>query len=119
MISSLEKGVKYTGNNGTKRSGRPYLISSSHEINLIANYMERRLGLRYTTIIIDCHRHTKGDNAVCRSTVNLAYKRRQPRITKIQKIQQGTKNEGKWKEARYQQVKQWLVMLNRLPEEKE
>ena len=66
-----------------------------------------------------CHRHTKGDNAVCRSTVNLAYKRLQPRITKIQKIQQGTNNEGKWKEARYQQVKQWLIMLNRLPEEKE
>ena len=25
MISSLEKGVKYTGNNETKRSGQPYL----------------------------------------------------------------------------------------------
>ena len=45
MISSLEKGVKYTGNNGTKRSGRPYLVSSSYEINHIANSMERRLGL--------------------------------------------------------------------------
>ena len=30
MIISLEKGVKYTGNNETKRSGRPYLISSSY-----------------------------------------------------------------------------------------
>ena len=45
MISSLEKGVKYTGNNGTKRSGQAYLISYSHEINLIANSTERRLGL--------------------------------------------------------------------------
>ena len=107
--------MKYTGNNGTKRSGQSYLISSSHEINLIADSMERRLGLRYTTLIINCHRHTKGDNAVCRSTVNLAYKILQPRITKIQKIQQGTKNEGNWKEARYRQVKQWLIMLNRLP----
>ena len=62
MISSLEKGVKYTGNNGTKRTGQPYLISSSHEINLIANSMERRLGLRYTTILINCHRQTKGDD---------------------------------------------------------
>ena len=106
MISYLEKGVKYTGNNKTKKNGRPYLISSSHEINLIANSMERRLGLRYTTLLINFHRHTKGDNAVCRSTVNLAYKRLQPRIKKIQKIQQGTKNEGKWKEARYRQVKQ-------------
>ena len=81
--------------------------------------MERHLGLRYTTILINCHRQTKGDNAVCRSTVNLAYKRLQPRITKVQKIQQGTKNEGKWKEARYRQVNQWLIILNRLPEEKE
>ena len=92
MISYLEKGVKYTGNKGKKKNGRPCLISYSHEINLIANSMERRLGLRYTTLIINCHRHTKGDNAVCRSTVNSAYKRLQPRITKIQKIQQGTKN---------------------------
>ena len=101
MISYLEKGVKYTGNNGTKRSGQPYLISSSREINMIANSMERRLGLRYTTLLINCHRHRKGENALCRSTVNLAYKRLQPRITKIQKIQQGTNNEGKWKEERY------------------
>ena len=80
--------------------------------------MERRFGLRYTTLLINCHRYTNGDNAVCLSTVYLAYKRLQPRITKIQKIQQGTKNEGKRKEARYRQVKQWLTMLNRLPEEK-
>ena len=81
--------------------------------------MERRLGLRYTTILINVHRQTKGDDAVCRSTVNLAYRRHQPRITRIQKIQQVTKNEGKRKEARYRQVKQLLVVLNRLPEEKE
>ena len=119
MISYLEKGVKYTGNNETKRSARPYLISYSYEINLIANSMKICLGLRYTTLLINRHTQTKGDNTLCRSTVNLAYKRLQPRITKIQKIQQGTKNEGKWKEARYRQVKQWLIMLNRLPEEKE
>ena len=69
MMSYLEKGVKYTGKNGTKRSGQPYLLSSCHEINLLANSMERRLGLRYTTRLINCHRHTKGDNAVCLSTV--------------------------------------------------
>ena len=95
MISSSEKGLKYTGNNGTKRTGQPYLISSSYEINLIANSMERRLGIRNTTILINFHRQIKGDDAVCRSTVNLAYRRLQPRTTRIQKIQQGTKNEGK------------------------
>ena len=97
MVSALEKGVKYTGNNETKKHGRPYLISSSYEINLIANSMERRLGLRCTTLLIHCRCKTKSDNAVCISTVHLAYKRIQPIITKIQKIQQGTKNEGKWK----------------------
>ena len=72
-----------------------------YEINLIANFMERGLDLRYTTLLINCHRQTNGDNAVCRSTVNLAYRRLLPKIARVQKIQQGTKNEGKWKEARY------------------
>ena len=63
--------------------------------------MQNRLGLRYTTLLINCHRHTNGDNAVSKSTVNLSFRRLQPKITKIQKIQQGTKDEGKWKEARY------------------
>ena len=63
--------------------------------------MEKRLGLRYTTLLINCNRHTHGDNAVSRSTVNLAFRRLQPKITNIQKIQQGTNNEGKCKEARY------------------
>ena len=58
-------------------------------------------------------------DAVFRSTVNLAFLRLQPKITRIQKIQQGTNNEGKCKEARQRQTKQWLIMLNRLPEDKE
>ena len=86
---------------------------------MLANSMENRLGLRYTTLLINCHRDTHGGNAVSRSTFNLAFRRLQPKITRIQKIQQGTKNEGQWKEARYRQVKQWLIILDRLPEEKE
>ena len=74
--------------------------------------MQKRLGLRYTNLLINCHRHTRGDNEVSRFTVNLDFRRLQPKITKIQKIQQGTKNEDKRKEARYQQVKQWLIMLD-------
>ena len=35
-----------------------------------------------------------------RSTVNLAFTRLQPKITKIQKIKQGTNNEGKRKVER-------------------
>ena len=90
-----------------------------YEINIIANSMERCIGLRYTTLLINCHRQTNGDNAVCRSTINLACRRLLPKITRVQKIQQGTKNESKWKEAGYQQVKQWLIMLDRIPAEKE
>ena len=78
--------------------------------------MEKRLSLRYMNPLINFHRQTHGDIAVCRSTVNLAYRRLQPKITKVYKIQQGTKNGGKWKEARYRQVKQWLIILNRLSE---
>ena len=81
--------------------------------------MENRLGLIYTTQLLNCHRYQNGFYAVCRSTVNLAFLRLQPKITRIQKIQQGTKNEGKRKEARQRQTKQWLIMLNRLPEDKE
>ena len=73
--------------------------------------MENRLGLSYTTQLINCHRCRNGFDAVCRSTINLAFLRLQPKITRIQKIQQGTKNEGKWKEAR-QHFKKLLIMLN-------
>ena len=82
------------------------------------NSIKTRLVPCYTTLLINCHRHTRGDNAVSRSTVNLAFRRLQPKITKIQKIQWGAKNEGKWKEARYRQVKQLLIILKRLPEDK-
>ena len=95
-ISSLEKELKYTGNNETKKHGRPYLISSSSEINIIANSMEKLFGFCYMTLLIYCRCQTNDDNAVCRSTVNLAYRRLQTKITRFQKIQQGTKNEGKW-----------------------
>ena len=101
LISCIEQGVKYTGRNVTKEHGRPYLIYSSYEINMLTNSMQKCLGLRNTTLLINCHCQTHGYNAVSRSNVNLAFRRLQPKITKIQNIQQGTKNEGKWKEARY------------------
>ena len=88
----------YTGNNNvTSHLNPPYLLSNLDELNLLAYLIETRLGLRYTTNLINCHCHQKGFDAVCRSTVNLAFLRFQHNITRIQKIQQGTKNEGKWK----------------------
>ena len=70
LISCIKKGVKYTGGDVTKKHGRPYLLSSSYEINMLANSMENRLGLRYTTLLINCNCYTHGDNAVIKSTVN-------------------------------------------------
>ena len=97
VISCIEQEDKYTGRNVTKQHGRPYLLSSYYEINLLANSMQNRLGLRYTTLLIHFHRQKHGDNAVSRSTVNLDFRILQPKITKNQIIKQGTKNEGKWK----------------------
>ena len=90
----------YTGNNYTRRLGQPYLLSNPDELNIFADAMEKKLGLRYTTHLINCHSRHKGFNAMCKSTVNLAFLRLQPKITIINKIQQVTKNEDKWKEAR-------------------
>ena len=58
VIICIEKGVKYKGRNVTKKYGIPYLLSSSYEINLLANSTQNRLGLRYTTLLINCHFHT-------------------------------------------------------------
>ena len=111
---------EYIGNNNVTRNlNPPYLLSNLDELNILANSMENRLGLSYTTQIINCHRYRNGFDTVCRSTVNPEFLRLQLKITRIQKTQQGTKNKGKWKEARQRQTKQWLIMLNRLPEDKE
>ena len=115
-----EMNQEYTVNNNvTRHLNPPYLVSNLDQLNILADSMEKRLGLAYTTKLINCHRHHNGFDEVCRSTVNLAFLRLAPKITRIQKMQQGTKNEGKWKEARQRQTKQWLIMLNRLPEDKE
>ena len=110
---------EYTVNNETRNLNPPYLLSNLDELNILADAMENKLGPRYTTHIINCHRHHKGFNAVCKSTVNLVFLRLQPKRTRIQKIQQGTKNEGKRKEARHCQTKQWLIVIDRIPEDKE
>ena len=86
--------------NITKKHSRHYLLSSSSEINLIENSMHNRIVLCYTIILINCHRQTHGYNAVSKFTVNLAFRRLQTKITKIQKIQQGIRNKGNWKESR-------------------
>ena len=107
---------EYTENNCTRHFNPPYLLSNPYELNILADAMENRLGLRYTTHLINCNHHHNGFDAVCKSTVNLAFLRLQPKITRIQKIQQGNKNEGKRKEARQLPNK---TRVDGLPEDKE
>ena len=100
---------EHTGNNCTRHLGQPYLLSNTDELNILEDAMENKIDLLYTTQLINCHRHHKCFNSVCNSTVNLAFLRLQPKRIRIQKIQQGTKNEGKWKEARQRQKNNgWL-----------
>ena len=115
-----EMEQEYTGNNNVIRQlNPPYLLSNLDELNILADSMENRLGIMYTIQLINCHCYQNGFDAVCKSTVNLAFLRLQHNITRIHKIQQGTENEGKWKEARQRQTKQSLIIINRLPEDKE
>ena len=88
---------EYTRNNCTRHLGKPYLLSNPDELNILVDAMENNLGLLYKTHLINYHCHHKCFNAVCKSTVNIAFFILQPRRTRIQKIHQGTKNEGKWK----------------------
>ena len=109
MVSKCkQKKTEYTGNNyNLSRHFNPfYLVSNVDEINLLANSMENRLDIAYTTKLLNCYCHQYVVDAVCRSTVNLSFLRLVPTITRIQKIQQGTKNEGKWKKARQLKTKQ-------------
>ena len=88
-----EMKQEYTGNNNVTRNlNPPYLVSNLDELNILADLMENRLGLTYTTKLINCRRHQNGFDAVCSSTVNLAFLILAPKITRIQKIQKGTKN---------------------------
>ena len=77
--------------------------------------MENEFVNRCTTHLINYHRYHNFFNEVCNSTVNLAFLRLQPKRKRLQKIQQGTKNKGNWKEVRRRQTKQWLIILNQMP----
>ena len=101
----------------TKSIGIPYLLKYSNELNILADCIGNRLGICYKTSLINFHHKTQGFDAVRNSTVNLDFKRLKPQRTKIQKIKQGTNNEGKWKETIMCQAKQPLIMLGRLPDE--
>ena len=53
-----EMKQEYTGNKNVTRNLNPsYLLSNLDELNLLADSMENRLGLRYITKIINCHHH--------------------------------------------------------------
>ena len=78
-----EMELQYTGENITKHFGQPYLLKNTDELNILADAMENRIGLRYTTHLINFHGHQKCFNAVCKSTVNLEFLILQPKRTKM------------------------------------
>ena len=67
-----------TQEKNSKHIVRLYLIKDSNELNIIADYMENRLGLRYKTSLINWHQKIQVFDAVCNSTVNLDFQRIQP-----------------------------------------
>ena len=84
-----EMEQEYTGNNNVTRHFNPsYLLSNLDKLNILADSMENRLGISYTTQLINCRRYRNGFDAVCRSTVNISFLRLQPKITRMQIIQQ-------------------------------
>ena len=81
---------EYTGNNNlTKHLNPSCLISNADELNLLASSMENRLGITYTTKLLNCHRHQNGVDAVCCFTVDISFLRLAPKITRIQKNSTG------------------------------
>ena len=68
--------------NITKYFGQRNLLIILYELNILSDAMENHLGLRYTTHLINCHRHREYFNAVCNCTVDLEFLRLQPKITK-------------------------------------
>ena len=62
---------------------------------MLANSIQNRLGLFYTTLPINFHHQKQCENEVSMSTVNLSFRRLLTKITKVQKIQQGIKIEVK------------------------
>ena len=78
-----EKGLQYTGKIVQKNIGKPYLLKDSNELNILADWMENCLDLRYTTSLINCLRKTQVFDAVCKYTINLAFNTIQPLKRKI------------------------------------
>ena len=68
-----------TQKNYSKHIGRTYLLKDSNELNILSGFMENRLGLCYTTSMINCHMKTQVFDAVCKYTVNLAFNILQPK----------------------------------------
>ena len=78
-----EMEQEYTGNNFTRHFNPHYLLSNSDELNILTDSMGNILGLRYTTHLINCHRHQNFFDELCKSNVNLSFLRLQPKRTRI------------------------------------
>ena len=78
--------------------------------------MEMNLGFRNTLITVNAHRVEESTPPVGRNAMMNAFDRMQPKVELIQKVQQGNTNHKAWKNTQRNQTKQFLVMLDELPE---
>ena len=91
-------------------NGRPVVIEAgSKDEYLLVNWLEDNLGFRRATEFLNEHRVNEGRLPVGRSAVMNAFNRMSPKINRIQKtVQEGIS--AIWITARFNQVKQLLVM---------
>ena len=84
---------------------------------MIANNMERNMGFRYTTDLVNeyCTEHNLFHVLV--SAVVHKFRTMNPTITKIQKQNQGNKEHKAWIDTRHNQTKQLGIMLGRITKE--
>ena len=81
---------------------------------MIANKMERNVGFRYTTDLVNEYRTKHNLIHVSVSAVIHKFKQMNPTVTKIKKLNQGNKEHKAWIDARYNQSEQFCVMLGRI-----
>ena len=90
------------------------ILPGSKKETIIADWMEANFGFQNTLIMTNSHRVDEGLQPVGRNAIMYAFDCMSSRIDKIQKVPQGSSSHEGWTEARKNQTKQFLVMLDKI-----
>ena len=103
----------------TRGGQRPLLISiDSPEAQIVADGIESGLSIRKTWHNLNRHRQECNLELLSESTVISAFRRMKPKIRRIKKRKQGSRDpDSTWSRARYEWVTQLLVRLGELDDE--